>query len=530
VSELNSQTKKLTESSNKTEQSHTYEIEFLDEKNKSDPNGLIATAKLSESDAKTNTGSGASSNTSKSNIAEQFKQQTFNSNIKSVGFKGGTEIVQIIDDIISKSSYVSNALKVLNNEKPETGSVKNTSKQEFKWFSINPIVTTKSFEKKTNYWTFNIKYQIKPYIIYYIKSNNVTNFCKFNGAHKVYNYFLTGENTQVLNYELSYNALYFIPESSTLNQTGYAITESNTSLAKQPIPSANQGGSQSGTGGVGINNETVPQENVRAQLYSPNDAYKVTMKIMGDPDWILTSTGINAVAQSRFKANPKVKSLSGTAADLGPTMFDGQLLVQVIFNTANDYLNTGLMDVSDQVLTMSPGTRNFNIKGTIFTVSHVTSLFLKGSFTQTLEMQVVPSNLLVTENSNSSADGRESSTTPSGTNTGTDGTTRPTLSTGDFIAADARATTDASLIESQSQLAQNSPSNNSQGVIVTGQLGRQEFASDDRTFTARNNRAALDAPNTDNTPYDYAASAASARAAEKEGLGVTADGTPWRLR
>jgi hypothetical protein len=188
------------------------------------------------------------------------------------------------------------------------------------------------------------------------------------------------------------------------------------------------------------------------------------------------------------------------------------------------------MDVSDQVLTMSPGTRNFNIKGTIFTVSHVTSLFLKGSFTQTLEMQVVPSNLLVTENSNSSADGRESSTTPSGTNTGTDGTTRPTLSTGDFIAADARATTDASLIESQSQLAQNSPSNNSQGVIVTGQLGRQEFASDDRTFTARNNRAALDAPNTDNTPYDYAASAASARAAEKEGLGVTADGTPWRLR
>lgn len=533
VSELNNQTKKSTDSSNKTEQSHTYEIEFLDEKNNLAPNGPIASAKISVSDAKTNTGSGAASNTSQSNIAAAFKTQTYNSNIKSVGFNAGTDIVQIIDDIISKSSYVSNALKVLNNEKPETGGVKNTSRQEFKWFSINPIVTTKSFEKKTNYWTFNIKYQIKPYTIYYIKSNNVTSFCKFNGAHKVYNYFLTGENTQVLNYELQYNALYFIAESSSVKIAGqpdYAYTASNTSLAKnstQPIPSAPQGGSQSSVGGVGINNETVPQENVRAQLYSPSDAYKVTMKIMGDPDWILTSTGINAT-QSKFKAMPKVKSLSGTAADLGPSMFDGQLLVQVIFNTANDYLNTGLMDVSDQVMTMAPGTRNFNIKGTIFTVSHVTSLFSKGSFTQTLEMQLVPSNLLVTENSNSSTDGRESSTTLSGTEIGS--SDRPTLSTGDFIAADARATTDASLIESQSQSAQDSPSNNSQGVIVTGQLGRQERQESANDDGARNNRAALNAPNTDNTPYDYAASAAAARAAETEGLGVTADGTPWRLR
>ena len=523
ISELNSQTKKLVNDSNKDEIPHTYEIEFLDEKNNPDPNGPIASAKLSNSNDKTNTASNVPT-TSKSNIKSSLLTQTFNSNIKSLGFPSGDKIVDIIDDIISKSSYVSDALKVLNNEKPETGSVKNTSKKEFKWFSINPIVTTKTFNKKSNYWVYNVKYQIKPYIIYYIKSNNVTNFCKFNGAHKVYNYFLTGENTQVLNYELSYNALYFTPDSATVNQSGPPPSAKIDSLIKPSDPniSAPQGGSQSGVGGVGINNETVPQENVRAQLYSPGESHVINMKIMGDPDWILTSTGINST-KSKLKAETKSTSLSKVDASLGPSMFDGQLMTQVIFNTANDYLNTGLMDVSDQVALMGPGERDFNIKGTIYITTHVTSSFSKGTFTQTLTLVPVPPGSMVTNSSGKSVDGRESNTGSGGAGD----TTRSTLSTGDFIAADARATTDAPLIESQIQYEKNLPSDTTQGVIVTGQLGRQEFANDDR---ARNNRAALDAPNTDNTPYDYAASAAAARAAEKEGLGVTADGTTWRLR
>jgi hypothetical protein len=483
ISELNSQAKKLVNDSNKDELPHTYEIEFLDEKNNPDPNGPIASAKLSNSNDNTNTASNVPT-TSKSNVTAAFTNQTFNSNIKTMGFGPGEKISDIIDDIISKSSYVSDALKVLNNEKPETGSVKNTSKKEFKWFSINPIVTTKTFNKKTNYWVFNTKYQIKPYIIYYIKSNNVTNFCQFNGAHKVYNYFLTGENTQVLNYELSYDALYFTAESATVSQSGPPSAKIDSLINPDPNINAHQGGSQSSVGGIGINNETVPQENVRAQLYSPGDSRNVTMKIMGDPDWILTSTGINSTVD-KFQATIKSTSLStiGAAADLGRSMFDGQLLVQVIFNTANDYLNNGLMDVSDQVMTMMPGARNFNIKGTIFTVSHVTSSFSKGSFTQTLEMQIVPSNLLVTENSNSSADGRESSTTPSGTNTGPDGTTRPTLSTGDFIAADARISETTSVTESVTQFEKNLPPP-PQEVIITGQLSRQsstqQFANDDK--------------------------------------------------
>lgn len=412
ISELNSQAKKLVNDSNKDEISHTYEIEFLDEKNNPDPNGPIASAKLSNSNDKTNTASNVPT-TSKSNVTAAFTNQTFNSNIKTMGFGPGEKISDIIDNIISKSSYVSGALKVLNNEKPETGSVKNTSKKEFKWFSINPIVTTKTFNKKTNYWVFNTKYQIKPYIIYYIKSNNVTNFCKFAGAHKVYNYFLTGENTQVLNYELSYNALYFTAESATVSQSGPPPSVKIDSLI-DPNISAAQGGSQSSVGGIGINNETVPQENVRAQLYSPGDSRNVTMKIMGDPDWILTSTGINST-KSKLKSIPKVKSLSNIDKDLGSGQFEGQLLVQVIFNTANDYLNTGLMDVSDQVAMMASGVRNFNIKGTIYIANEVASSFSKGSFTQTLTLTPVPTDSLVTNLSDKSVDGRESNT-GSGTN------------------------------------------------------------------------------------------------------------------
>jgi hypothetical protein len=172
------------------------------------------------------------------------------------------------------------------------------------------------------------------------------------------------------------------------------------------------------------------------------------MKIMGDPDWILTSTGINST-KSKLKAETKSTSLSKVDSSLGPSMFDGQLMTQVIFNTANDYLNTGLMDVSDQVVLMGPGERDFNIKGTIYITTHVTSSFSKGTFTQTLTLSPVPSGSMVTNSSGKSVDGRESNTGSGGAG----GSTRPTSTApGDFIAADARAT-EAQQVLSQKQSA-----------------------------------------------------------------------------
>ena len=432
ISELNKQNQKLVDNKNITTQ-HTFELEFLDEKNNPDPYGPIASAKISGdvNSSKRTSNMALVSSTSQSNVGAQFKQQTINNNIKTVSFNYGTKISQIIDDIISKSSYVSDALKVLNSEDPESSSTSNSAPKSLKWFSINPVVTTKLMDPKTNYWAFNIKYQIKPYNIYYIKSNNVTTFCKFNGAHKVYNYFLTGENTQVLNYELQYNYLYFIPENFTATSTtGLANTTNKPADKKTAIVSAPQGGSQSGTGGVAINSGSIPEENVRAQLYSPQDNVSITMKIMGDPDWIITNTGININGTSNLKLSAAATS-SSSAAVRGDKLdiLSGQLLVQVIFNTANDYKNDGLMDVSDQVANLAPGARNFNIKGTIYTVSEVTSVFSKGSFTQTLIMQIVESNLLVTENSNSSTDGRESTKTDTvaGDFLGNVSSNRPTL-------------------------------------------------------------------------------------------------------
>lgn len=360
----------------------TYKIEFIGGASK------IAAASLidnDESQAKTASISTVST-TDKGTVAKSFKATSYNPNTKSVSIPAGTPLLQAIDNIIIKSSFITEATSKVNTSSPETKSVKNAGTKALQWYSINPLVKVKGRDPKTNDWIYEITYQIGLYDISYIRNNYVNGVSPYPGPFKLYNYLLTGLNSEVLDYEMNYDNLYYIPVSASAKGA-----VSGQSGKNYEVPKGTQNSSNSDPQSGKPNKGSEINDNVRASLYSPSDQAQAKIRIIGDPDWIMTTVGTDQkVGQS---ASTSAKSYYGSDFTINPLA--GQTYLQIIFNVAEDYLNNGLMDVSDKIqFYNSDAIEKNGLKGLIYKVWQVESSFSKGQFTQTLECIIVPASQL----------------------------------------------------------------------------------------------------------------------------------------
>lgn len=360
----------------------TYKIEFIGGASK------IAAASLidnDESQAKTASISTVST-TDKGTVAKSFKATSYNPNTKSVSIPAGTPLLQAIDNIIIKSSFITEATSKVNTSSPETKSVKNAGTKALQWYSINPLVKVKGRDPKTNDWIYEITYQIGLYDISYIRNNYVNGVSPYPGPFKLYNYLLTGLNSEVLEYEMNYDNLYYIPVSASAK--GAVAGQSGKNYE---VPKGTQNSSNSDPQSGKPNKGSEINDNIRASLYSPSDQAQAKIKIIGDPDWIMTTVGTDQkVSQS---ASTSAKSYYGSDFTINPLA--GQTYLQIIFNVAEDYLNNGLMDVSDKIqFYNSDAIEKNGLKGLIYKVWQVESSFSKGQFTQTLECIIVPASQL----------------------------------------------------------------------------------------------------------------------------------------
>jgi len=233
------------------------------------------------------------------------------------------------------------------------------------------------FDEKRNDYAYNITYTISPYKISQLNSPYFK-VPTFNGTHKKYNYWFTGENTQVLSYEETLNSLYYVVLTGA--NLGGASSNSNE-LLKYQYQTA------SGQTTQGAEGRTLePAANAADQLYSPGDLKECTMSIVGDPAWLQQGeafVGLRKGASDYYSA----------FLDDGTINFDSQqILFEIGYNTSKDYdLGTGLMEVDrgkynstsqqDQEL-RTPGTTKAS---RIYIAKECTSEFAKGKFTQTLK-------------------------------------------------------------------------------------------------------------------------------------------------
>ena len=265
-------------------------------------------------------------------------KQNVNREFKNVAAVAGMSIVQFLDQIVRNSSYIfEQQTKIW--EKTPAGEWKVTPRgsngNTFAWYRIgmDAVPQDDKYDEIRGDYAYEITYTVTPYQV-----NNVTSGwfpqSQFNGTHKKYEYWFTGLNTQIIDYEQNYDYLYYLTINGGIGvPKNISDYREYTQYAYQArAPEASQGA----PGPV-----FDPGAQAAATLYSPGDTARVRLVTMGDPSWMQQGeifTGIKDYDENLY----------------GPFLPDGtinydsrEILFEVTFNTAGDYdLNTGLMDVT----------------------------------------------------------------------------------------------------------------------------------------------------------------------------------------
>jgi hypothetical protein len=342
--------------------------------------------------------------TQSNSVANQFTNAAANIKGRSLSFAAGKKVLSAIDDIIVKSNFVTQSLVGVTDGEPETVSTQIQNNTPLRWYSVNVVTTIKGFNTVTNNWNYDILYQLRIYDVPYVRSSLVKNKSIFRGPYKYYPYFFTGQNQEVLDFEVDLNNLY-------LQVVGLSAADLklNTAQSDAAIISF-QGGVPGAVEGGKLNKGSEHNNAVRATLFSPDSLAKAKLKIMGDPDYLMPIVGVYQKLSSDARAS--VNEIYGPDFTINP--FTGQVHIQVYFKTAEDYNNPGyngkpndgLLDVTDQLQfynskqqednTIQNSLSKNGIDGLIYKVMFIDSTFSKGQFTQMLDCVQVDSTQLLT--------------------------------------------------------------------------------------------------------------------------------------
>jgi hypothetical protein len=321
---------------------------------------------------------------------------------------GGTQIVQFIDQVMRGSSYIRDQQKAqidINNK--QSTSTKSTF-DVTAWYKISVQATQLKYDNKRRTHAYRMTYVVNTYAVNQMGSPYF-NDSKYRGAHKAYNYWFTGKNTQVLNYEQEYNAAYYI-----------TLTNDNGPLASNAPPTGQDQFSKTfmatsevrGQGQPGyINN---PADSAAAFLYSVTDFQSVKLKIVGDPAWLQqgeVSVGVN----------PQTFNFAPFNADGGINYDSSEVVFTLSFNRPTDYnINTGIMDVNS--------TNGIPQQTFAYIATSCRNTFSKGKFEQELVGSLLPLDTASSKAAN--ANGRAAATA-GGVATGSRDTTNSVVSAAD---------------------------------------------------------------------------------------------------
>lgn len=294
---------------------------------------------------------------------------------KKISALAGTTLIQFLDQVIRGSSYIyDQQIKIID---PDTGEEKQLADPDQRrvvaWFRIGTEITPIGYDRKRNDYAYRITYEVSPYLVNDLQSNYFPNGL-FRGYHKAYNYWFTGVNDQVLNYQQDFNYLYYVVINSAAGFTDSQRIDYREQAKRYYQPRSNE----SDQGQSARVNE--PAANAAERLYSVGDLAKARITIVGDPAWIPqgeTWQGVGAFSTRPF--------LPDGSVNIGAE----EPLFAIAFNKPADYdLNTGVADPRGKQV--GGGNSLLSITGEasqvyIYRAISVTSTFAQGKFTQDLE-------------------------------------------------------------------------------------------------------------------------------------------------
>jgi hypothetical protein len=287
-------------------------------------------------------------------------------------FTAGQQVTQIIDQTIRNSTYITDQSNTLVSEKTGELSVNPSEGKNTAWYKINMQAVPRVFDSNRNDYAYDIKFLITPYQIADMKSSYF-NSPKITGVHKRYDYWFTGQNTQVLNYEQTYDLTYYVTLTGDNGSAG--SLGDNTEIKQVYSPRSGQ----SSQGAAGKTNEIAA--NAADYLYSKGNLAEATLTILGDPAWLQQGELLGLPRPTDFKYGPFL-------AD-GTLNFDSsQILFEIAINAPQDYnMQTGLMDPNTRTdeSVIRTTSKNEARRRYVYLAIDVESEFVKGKFTQVLK-------------------------------------------------------------------------------------------------------------------------------------------------
>jgi hypothetical protein len=372
----------------------TYKIKWVAE----DAEQIALSSIVSETRTnRANQPTGGGQNTEEANAATETTAAPTSTQIE-IGFAGSTPIIQAIDTVFSRSKYIEDALTLNYTDKNEydpetkTAETEDTPKREFKWYRITPGISNVKWDTKINDWAYDITYEITTYLVPLVDSPFVSGTSNYYGPHKRYDYWYTGENSEVLSYSQTLNNQYYGEQPAGNPQSQQTPnSEGNANrVAQAPNTVSNL---DTNTSSATLS--TAAAAAVKNALYDPGSYTKATVEIMGDPDFLMQevtagASGINQ-AYSRYY---------GEGFTIKPT--GGQVFFEIDFKEAIDYSASPVSDLMEdgRGITGVGGTMLINdsisfwdlpagardvVKGISYTVTKVKNSFRNGLFTQTLD-------------------------------------------------------------------------------------------------------------------------------------------------
>ena len=300
-------------------------------------------------------------------------KQSMDNSARTVSIVAGTQVVQVLDLIIRSSSYITDQASVVIDENNQVQQSNGAPAQNLAWYQISLRTTPGQYDYKRNDYAYNMTYVISPYKINQMVSDYFLS-PKYKGVHKQYNYWFTGDNTEVLAYEQNYNSLY----SAVLSGgPGGQFVDEAIKRNFQPRSGESSQGAAGRTNEIGAN--------AADYLYNPNDLQNVTIQIVGDPSWLQQGEAFSGARSQNFNFNPFLPD--------GTINFESQqILFEILINTPQDYnLRTGLIDPNTQSTIFQNGAQTPGAarQSYVYLATSCSSEFVKGKFTQVLKGSLI---------------------------------------------------------------------------------------------------------------------------------------------
>ena len=304
---------------------------------------------------------------------------------RSFSITAGQMITQVIDLAIRNSSYILG--QALVRQDSDGYQVPNPDKRNspMSWFNIimNAVPRPGGIDPKRNDYAYDITYTIKPYRLQNFNSKYFAP-SRFAGVHKSYPYWFTGQNTAVLEYQETMNALYSItvsgsdPKNSAAAKIREGATSSMRDIAKYNY-AVSSGQSTQGSSDTRLN-ETAA--NAADYLFSPGDLANSKMKILGDPDWIQQGSLFKEIKVGETQ----IADSTGFGEDGSISFETGDVLYEIVWQRPEDYdLTTGVADPYSGGYSGNANKQRAPIQSRVYQVVKVISEFRQGRFEQTIE-------------------------------------------------------------------------------------------------------------------------------------------------